>query len=136
MTRYLGRNEIVNTKNNEFNSAAIFPVWHELQMLRSGQINVAGRKLENSSVWKDRIIVASTYRPSVQFGCYITWLWTANCVSVMIKMLSLTSPYLAMEGEPGKRHDVRAHWAEAVSDWLNPLSLGIMSASAYIDNLA
>ena len=25
---------------------------------------------------------------------------------------------------------------EAVSDWLNPLSLGTMSASAYIDNLA
>ena len=50
----LGRNEILNTKNNEFNSAAIFPVWHELSMLRCGQINVAGivdgRKLENSSV--------------------------------------------------------------------------------------
>ncbi len=44
-----------------------------------------------------------------------------------------------MAGEPGKRHDVRAHYpelAEAVSDWLNPLSLGTMSASAYIDNLA
>ncbi len=39
---YLGRNEILNTKNNEFNSAAIFPVWHELSMLRRGQINVAG----------------------------------------------------------------------------------------------
>ncbi len=33
---------------------------------------------------------------------------------------------LAMAGEPGKRHD----------DWLNPLSLGTMSASAYIENLA
>ena len=42
MARYLGRNEILNTKNNEFNSAAIFPVWHELPMLRGGQINVAG----------------------------------------------------------------------------------------------
>ena len=41
-----------------------------------------------------------------------------------------------MEGEPGKRHDVRAHQPEAVSVWLNPLSLGTMSASAYIDNLA
>ena len=43
-----------------------------------------------------------------------------------------------MVGEPGKRHDVhvRAHWPEAVSDWLNPLSLGTMSASAYIENLA
>ena len=42
MTRYLGTHEIVNTKNNEFNSAAIFPVWHELPMLHRGQINVAG----------------------------------------------------------------------------------------------
>ena len=55
MTRYLGRNEIFNTKNNEFNSAAIFPVWHELPRLCCGKINVAGiriddRKLENSAV--------------------------------------------------------------------------------------
>ena len=42
-----------------------------------------------------------------------------------------------MGGEPGKRHDVRAHYPEAGSDWLNPLSLGTMSApSAYIENLA
>ena len=41
MTRYLGRTEILNTNNNEFNSAAIFPVWHELPMLRRSQINVA-----------------------------------------------------------------------------------------------
>ena len=46
MTRYLGRNKILNTKNNEFNSAAIFPVWHEMPRLRRGQINVAGMKLE------------------------------------------------------------------------------------------
>ena len=72
---------------------------------------VDGRKLENSSVWKDRIIVASTCRRSVQFGCYITSLWMANCVSVMIQMLPLflISQYLAMAGEPEKRHDVRAH---------------------------
>ena len=41
-----------------------------------------------------------------------------------------------MGGEDGKRHNPRAHQAEAVSDWLNPFSLGTMSASAYIDNLA
>ena len=29
-----------------------------------------------------------------------------------------------------------AYHPEAVSDWLNPLSLGTMSASAYIDYLA
>ncbi len=98
MTRYLGRKEILDTNSNEFNSAAIFPVWHELPMLRRGQINVAGirrrRKLENSSVWKDRIIVASTCRRSVQFGFYITWLWMVNDVSVIIKMLP--SPSLGM----------------------------------------
>ena len=52
MTRYLDRNEILDTKNNEINSAAIFPVWHELPMLHRGQINVAGIRrrhvLENS----------------------------------------------------------------------------------------
>ena len=41
-----------------------------------------------------------------------------------------------MADELGKRHDVRAHYTEVVSDWLNPLSLGTMSASAYIENLA
>ena len=41
-----------------------------------------------------------------------------------------------MADEPGKRHDVRALYTEVVSDWLNPLSLGTMSASAYIENLA
>ena len=50
---------------------------------------VDGRKLENSSVWKDRIIVASIYRRSVQFGCYITSHWIAKCVSAMIQMLPL-----------------------------------------------
>ncbi len=38
--------------------------------------------------------------------------------------------------EPGKRHALRAHMQEAATDWLNPLSLGTMSASAYIENLA
>ena len=41
-----------------------------------------------------------------------------------------------MAGEHGKRHTMRAHLLEAVSDWLNPLSLGTMSASGYIENLA
>ena len=38
--------------------------------------------------------------------------------------------------EPGKRHALRAHIPEAATNWLNPLSLGTMSASAYIENLA
>ena len=45
----------------------------------------------------------------------------ANCVSVMTKILR-------------KRHDLRTHKQQAVSDWLNPLSLGSMSASGYIAN--
>ena len=61
----------------------------------------------------------------------------ATCASVVIKMLPLfTSQSLAMGGEPGKRHNVRAHYPEAVSDWLNPLSLGTILASAYIENFA
>ena len=38
--------------------------------------------------------------------------------------------------EPVKRHALRAHIPEAVTDWLNLLSLGTMSASTYIGNLA
>ena len=41
-----------------------------------------------------------------------------------------------MAGQPKKRHNVRAQQHEVGSDWLNPLPLGIMSASAYIDNVA
>ena len=58
----------------------------------------AGRKRENCSVWKYRIIVASTCRRSVQFGCYITGLWMANCVSVMIKMLPLFNFTISSHG--------------------------------------
>ena len=47
---------------------------------------------------------------------------------------SLTSLTVAVA--PGKRHDLRAHMPEAATDWLNPLSLWTMSASAYIENLA
>ena len=41
-----------------------------------------------------------------------------------------------MADEHRKRHDMRAQLPEAVFDWLTPLSLGNMSASGYIDNLA
>ena len=33
-----------------------------------------GGKRENSSAWEGRIIVASTSKRSVGFGCYVTWL--------------------------------------------------------------
>ena len=41
-----------------------------------------------------------------------------------------------MEGEPGKRHNVRGHDAQDHFDWLNSLSLGTMSAATYIENVA
>ena len=41
-----------------------------------------------------------------------------------------------MAGEPGKRHNVRPRNAQELFDWLNPLCLGTMSASAYIENVA
>ena len=41
-----------------------------------------------------------------------------------------------MEGQPEKRHNVRAQPQEDVPGWLNPFYEGNMSASAYIDNVA
>ena len=39
--------------------------------------------------------------------------------------------------QAGMEHiTLRAHKPQAVSDWLHPLSLGTMSASAYIENSA
>ena len=52
------------------------------------------------------------------------------------RWLCITLPSLAVADKHGKRHNTRAHLPEAVSDWLNPLSLGTMSPSGYIDNLA
>ena len=62
----------------------------------------------------------------------------ANCVCVMTKILCLyiSSPFVAIAGEHGKRHATRAHRPEAVSDWLNPHTLGTMSAFGCIENLA
>ena len=34
--------------------------------------------------------------------------------------LCIISPSLAMEGQPEKRHNVRAQQQEVVSDWLTP----------------
>ena len=55
----------------------------------------------------------------------------------MARMGVLTSlPSLIVAMEPGKCHALRAHIPEAAIDWLNPLSLGTMSASTYIENFA
>ena len=50
-----------------------------------------------------------------------------NYVCMMTKILRLYKfcpPSLAIAGEHGKRHETGAHKQEAVSDWLNPHSLG------------
>ncbi len=61
----------------------------------------------------------------------------SNCFYVKTRMRHLySSPSLAVAGEPGKRHARRAYKPQAVSDWLNPNSLRIMSAFSYIENLA
>ena len=94
-----------------------------------------GRKRGNSSAWKHRIIVASTCRRSVEFGRYVTWLWVANCVSVMTKMLHLYNFVIPCHGRPAWKTSQCAR----ATDWLNqtrPFSLGTMSASAYIENAA
>ena len=61
-----------------------------------------------------------------------------NCVYVMATMrnLCISSPYLALAGKHGKRHDMSAHKHQAVSDWLNPHPLVAMSAFSYIEKLA
>ena len=51
MARYLGRNEIFNTKYNEFHNVAILLLWHEPPMLCGGQINVAGIR-RRQETWK------------------------------------------------------------------------------------
>ena len=60
-----------------------------------------------------------------------------NCFYVMTAMgICISLPSLAVAGEPGKRHARRAKKLQVDSDWLNPNSLGIMSAFSYIENLA
>ena len=68
-------------------------------------------------------------------GCIICKnpLWVLLC-KVNCQITNL--PSLTVAVEPGKRHALRAHMPEAATDWLNPLSVGTMSASAYIENLA
>ena len=62
----------------------------------------------------------------------------ANCFYVMARMrhLYISLPSLAVVVEPGKRHARCANKPQVDCDWLNPNSLGIMSAFSYIENLA
>ena len=77
-----------------------------------------GRKRENSSAWKHRIIVASTCRRSVEFGRYVTWLWMANCVSVMTKMLHLYNFANPCHGRPAWKASQCARATAGSGVWL------------------
>ena len=61
-----------------------------------------------------------------------------NAASVMTKLLPLYNFTIPCRGRRAWKmpHYTRAYLSEAVSDWLNPLSLGVMSASGYIEDLA
>ena len=52
----------------------------------------------------------------------------------MQPLYNFTITYMA--GKPVKRHTMHAHNPQDDSDWMNTLSLGTISASAYIENLA
>ena len=62
----------------------------------------------------------------------------ANCFYVIARMrhLYISLPSLDVACEPGKRHARRTNKPQVESDWLNPNSVGIMSACSYIDILA
>ena len=140
MTRYLRKNELLDTKDNEFKSVAISLLWHEQPILCRGQINVAGiwRRYET---WKKLCLKISHYccirsRRSVQFGSYETWSWMANCVTAMTQMLPFlyfhyTLPLQASIENVTLCARIKS---QAVSDRVNPLSLGTVSTSAYIEN--
>ena len=58
-------------------------------------------------------------------------------MSAMARMLhSYNFPSLAVAGEHEKCHAMLAHKPQAVSDWLNPHSLGTISAFGSVANLA
>ena len=55
--------------------------------------------------------------------------WQEYCICI-------SSPSLAIVDKHGKRHAMPAHKPQAVSNWLNPHSLGTISAFGSIANLA
>ena len=77
-----------------------------------------GTKRENSSVWKERVIVASTRRRSVEFGCYVTLRWMANFVSVMTKMLPLYNVTITFHGRRAWKTSQSAHASGGSRFWL------------------
>ena len=64
--------------------------------------------------------------------------WVGNCVCLMTKILRLYKVHhpLLLPASIENATLSRAHKQETVSDWLNPFSLGIMSAFGCIEKLA
>ena len=61
----------------------------------------------------------------------------ANCVYAMARMLQFYKlPSLAVAGQHGKRHAIPADQPQAISEWLNPHSIGTISAYGSIANFA
>ena len=85
-----------------------------------------------------RVIIASTYRRSVAWLLRNLSLDGELCLGdgKNAEFCSISSPSLTVAGNHGKRHTVRAHEPQAVSDWLNPYSLGTISAFGSIANVA
>ena len=81
--RKVRKSEILNTENNKFNSGAILALWQASPRPDRCQANV-----KIFLLLKDRVIVASTCRRSVQFSCLQISVWIANCVSVMTEMVN------------------------------------------------
>ena len=139
---YLDRNEILNTKNKEFKT--MLPFFHfstNHQGFAAASPTCAaydaGRKSENSSFWKDRIIVASTCRRSVQFGCYVTWVWMAKYVYVMTRMLHFDKFTISRRCRPAWKTSRYACAYAASRFWLVESALfGTISAFGSIANLA
>ena len=76
------------------------------------------RKRENSSAWKYRIIVASTCRRSMEYGCYVTWRCMTNCVSVMTNILPLYNFTIPCHGRRAWKTSREARASAGNSFWL------------------
>ena len=136
----LGRKETVNTKNNEFNRAAIFRLW-----LCRGQINVTG--IEGSTLTVGHLKIALSEQISLLLHPHVPTfreVWLLHNLTLNGKLCLMMTKNAAfffykftaivMAGEQGQRHTLRAHNPQANSDWMNPLFLGTTSAFGCIAN--
>ena len=98
---------MLNTKENEFNSPAIFPLWHEPPML-----NLHGR--HRSTVGHVKIALPENIALLLYPHVDVPW---SLCLRDDKNTAYFTIP---RHGRPAWK---TSRDAEAVSDWLNPISL-------------